>query len=190
MNRAVFFDRDNTLIVDVPYSGDPAAVRLMPFAREALHWLDDAGFDLVVISNQSAVGRGLIRRDQVDAVNREMERQLGRRFFKGMYFCFDDPDRPEDNCRKPSPMLILRAAGEHSIDLSRSFMVGDRESDLEAGRRAGCRTVLVHGAENSQKSDPGSVLADYRASHLLDAARWIIESGSRSSRKSRERGSG
>ncbi len=171
---AVFFDRDNTLIEDVPYLGDPAQVRLLPFVRETLARLAEHGFSLFVVSNQSGVGRGMITMDQVTAVNEEMVRQLGAPFFTAIYNCYEDPNTTEAGCRKPSPAMVLLAAQEHSLDLQRSFFVGDRLADIQCGKNAGCRTILlrlrahVEGLEQAMRS------ADYVASCLPDVAEWII----------------
>lgn len=144
---AVFLDRDGTLIEDVGYPRDPEAVRLLAGAPEALAALRRAGFALVVVSNQSGIGRGLVSREEADAVH--------ARFVAELRACgveLDDvrycPHAPEDGCacRKPAAGLLLDSAHELGLDLGRSFMVGDKPADVEAGRTAGCRTVLFGGS--------------------------------------------
>jgi D-glycero-D-manno-heptose 1,7-bisphosphate phosphatase len=139
--KAVFFDRDDTLIYDVPYNGDPDRVELMPGALEACRLLKQNGFELFIISNQSGVGRGRITAEQVNVVNERVLQLFGEHLFTDIYCCYDTPEDPLD-CRKPSPKMILQAAERYDIDLSQSFMVGDKKSDIDAGRNAGCRSIL------------------------------------------------
>ena len=166
MTSAVFFDRDDTLIRDVPYLGDPAQVRLMPHAGTMLEQLSN-DFFLFVITNQSGVGRGYITKSQVHAVNQEMIRQLGRDYFTAIYCCYDDPNQPQDHCRKPAPKMILHAARDFELDLQTSFFVGDKLTDIQAGRAAGCKTILMlHDPENPE-SATASRLADFTTTDLL-----------------------
>jgi histidinol-phosphate phosphatase family protein len=138
--KAVLFDRDGTLVVDVPYNGDPGRVVAMAGAREAVGRLRGAGVATAVVSNQSGVARGLIRGEQVAAVNRRVEQLVGP---VGPWFVC--PHGPQDGCgcRKPAPGLIEAAAGELGVDPSDCVVVGDIGSDMEAARAAGARAVLV-----------------------------------------------
>jgi D-glycero-D-manno-heptose 1,7-bisphosphate phosphatase len=178
--RAVFFDRDDTLMVNVPYLGDPSKVEAFAEAAAALIDLQRAGFLLFVVSNQSGVGRGLITREQVHAVNLELVRQLGGDYIKAFYHSFAAPDDPYGTDRKPSPELLHLAAKEHNLDLARSFFVGDRLSDIECGIAAGCRTVLLTHAKSSRRGgdDPEDLIARKKADHLADdltqAAKYIL----------------
>jgi D-glycero-D-manno-heptose 1,7-bisphosphate phosphatase len=178
---AVFFDRDDTLMVNVPYLGDPAQVQTFPEAALAMHALKTAEFWLFVVSNQSGVGRGLITRSQVFAVNVELERQLGGDYIRAFYHSFATPDDPKADDRKPSPKLLLKAAEMHGLDLPRSFFIGDRLSDIECGLNAGCRTVLLTHEKSSRKdsNDPEDALArkkaHYVAGNLMEATQWIIQ---------------
>lgn len=142
MNRALFMDRDGTVMVDVGYPRRPDDVELLPDAPPTLAKLHDLGFKLVVVSNQSGIGRGLVTADEADAVHERFVEALRASGVEldGAYYC---PHAPDEgcSCRKPSPELLERAARELELDLPESFMVGDRDSDLEAGRRAGCRTI-------------------------------------------------
>jgi len=182
--RAVFFDRDDTLMVNVPYLGDPAQVEAFAEAAPALAGLAQAGFLLFVVSNQSGVGRGLITREQVDSVNVELVRQLGHRHIHTFYHSYATPDDPYATDRKPSPEILLTAAKEHGLDLAQSFFVGDRLSDIECGLAAGCRTVLLTHPKSSRRNeisddDRAAVKqANFVAHDLSEAAGWIIkESG-------------
>jgi D-glycero-D-manno-heptose 1,7-bisphosphate phosphatase len=179
--KAVFLDRDDTLMVNVPYLGDPNLVEVFPEAAQALFALRKAGFLLFVVSNQSGVGRGLITRDQVFAVNTEMKRQLDGDYIHAFFHSFATPDDPYASDRKPSPELLLEAAKVHDLDLNASFFIGDRLTDIECGLNAGCRTVLLTHDKSSRKEsiDPDDVVAKEKAHYitpsLTDAANWIIE---------------
>ena len=153
--RAVFFDRDGTLMEEAHYCGDPAKVRVYPGVAEALRRLKRAGFGVFVISNQSGIGRGIITGEQYRAVQAEFLRQIGSGLVDDSYYCPDAPGVPS-SCRKPEPGMVLRAAAEHGIHLAASFFVGDREADVECGRRAGTRTILVrtgYGADQTCTAD-------------------------------------
>ena len=136
----MLFDRDGTLVVDVPYNGDPDAVVLMPGAREALARLREEGIPTALVSNQSGVARGLIDRDQVDAVNARVEELLGPVGPKAI--C---PHGPGDGCacRKPAPGLVLRAAEALGVAPEDCVVVGDIGADMGAAEAAGARGVLV-----------------------------------------------
>jgi D-glycero-D-manno-heptose 1,7-bisphosphate phosphatase len=180
-HAAVFFDRDDTLMVNVPYLGDPGKVEIFPEAALAMHALRTAEFWLFVVSNQSGVGRGLITRSQVFSVNVELERQLGGDYIRAFYHSFATPDDPGDTDRKPSPKLLFKAAEMHMLDLSRSFFIGDRLSDIECGLAAGCRTVLLTHPKSSRKDsgDPEDAAArdkaHFIASNLMEATQWILQ---------------
>jgi histidinol-phosphate phosphatase family protein len=140
--RAVLFDRDETIVVDVPFNGDPDRVQPAPNARALLDRLRAAGLRLAVVSNQSGIGRGFITAEQVDAVNRRIDELLGP--FAGFFVC---PHAPEENCecRKPKPKLILDAARALGVDPACCVVVGDRESDVEAARKAGAVPLKIEG---------------------------------------------
>ena len=141
MMRAVFFDRDGTLMEDAHYCADPADVHVFPGVPPALRRLKRAGFGIFLITNQSGIGRGLITEQQYAAVHQEFLRQA-EGLVDGVYYCPDAPDVPS-SCRKPEPGMVFQAAADHSIDLSASYFVGDKAADIECGRRAGTRTILV-----------------------------------------------
>jgi len=138
--RAVLFDRDGTLVLDVPYNGDPARVEVMPYARESLERLRSLGIATGVLSNQSGIARGIVTVAQVSAVNRRIEELLGP--FDVWDFC---PHLPEDHCtcRKPAPGMILKACLRLGIAPADAAYIGDIGSDVEAAKAAGARGVLV-----------------------------------------------
>ncbi|MBN1997683.1 HAD family hydrolase [candidate division KSB1 bacterium] len=175
MTNAVFFDRDDTIIKNIPYLGDPSKVVLMPGAKKSLQKLKDAGFLLFIISNQSGVGRGYITRDQVSAVNSEMDRQLGNSYFTAKYCCYESPENSQLYCRKPLPKMINKAAKDFSISLPTSYCVGDKLSDILAGRRAGCKSILLKTGHEKQDFIKAQTVADYMAEDLLQATAWILK---------------
>jgi D-glycero-D-manno-heptose 1,7-bisphosphate phosphatase len=178
---AVFFDRDDTLMVNVPYSGNPAEVEAFVEAAAALAELHAAGFLIFVVSNQSGVGRGLITREQVDSVNIELVRQLGHDHIHTFYHSYATPDDPYATDRKPSPELVLEAAKEHGVDLARSYFVGDRLSDVECGLAAGCKTALLTHEKSSRRDDVSDddrvamKKAHHVARDLAEVTRWILK---------------
>lgn len=145
MHKAVFLDRDGVLSKERPdYVKTPDELELLPGIGEPLKRLREKGYLLVVVTNQSAVGRGLTTHDQVAKIHEKLRIELGKLgcSVDGVYYCPHHPDE-ECYCRKPAPGLILRAAEELSIDISRSWVIGDKELDLIAAERAGCRAVKV-----------------------------------------------
>ncbi|HEX3672120.1 MAG TPA: HAD family hydrolase [Candidatus Cybelea sp.] len=139
---AVLFDRDETIVVDVPFNGDPERVEPAPNARALLDRLRTMGLPLAIVSNQSGIGRGFVTSEQVDAVNRRVDELLGP--FAGFFVC---PHAPEDacECRKPKAKLILDAARALGVEPSCCVVVGDRESDVEAARNAGAIPLRISG---------------------------------------------
>ena len=181
--HAVFLDKDGTLIVDVPYNVDPARIVLAPGAEEGLARLHAAGYLLVVITNQSGVARGRFEVEALGPVEARL-RELLAGFgvpLAGFAFC---PHHPEGvvaefavacDCRKPAPGMIVRAAAELGIDPARSWFVGDILNDVEAGHRAGCRTVLLDvGNENEWALGPNRT-PDLLAADLAAAADLILQ---------------
>ncbi|MCW2960924.1 MAG: hydrolase, HAD-superfamily, subfamily [Thermoleophilia bacterium] len=148
---AVFVDKDGTLVRDVPYNSDPALVELVPGAGAALAALRASGYLVLVVSNQSGLARGLFTQQQLEAATERLVELLAGAgtTIDGFAWCPHHPDGTvaelaiDCDCRKPHPGMLLRAADEHDIDLAASWMVGDILNDIEAGARAGCRTVLV-----------------------------------------------
>lgn len=161
MLPAIFLDKDGTLIEDVPYNVAPALIRLGDGVRAGVRRLHEAGFALVVVTNQSGVARGYFAESAIAPVEQRLRRLLGVPL-AGFYYC---PHHPAGtvagygvrcDCRKPEPGMLRRAAAALDLDLERSWLVGDILNDIEAGRRAGCRTVLLdNGNETEWRLTPG-----------------------------------
>jgi histidinol-phosphate phosphatase family protein len=180
-DRCVFLDKDGTLIEDVPYNVDPARMRLMPGAAEGLRALHAAGYRLIVISNQSGVARGYFKEAALAAVEARLRELLAEAGvpLTGFYYC---PHHPEGSvaayaveccCRKPQPGLLVRAAREHHIDLAGSWFVGDLLNDIEAGRAAGCRTVLLDNGHETEWNLTPQRRPHYTTADLTEAAAVI-----------------
>jgi D-glycero-D-manno-heptose 1,7-bisphosphate phosphatase len=153
--KAVFFDRDGTLMEEAFYCGDPAKVRMYAGVPEALDRLKQAGFLNIIISNQSGIGRGLITEAQYRAVEAELLRQIGENRIDASYYCAETPEAGSHR-RKPEPGMVLEAAAAFGIDLRESYFIGDKCSDVECGRRAGTKAILVrtgYGAEQTCTAD-------------------------------------
>lgn len=173
--RAVFLDRDGTVIRDLDYPRDPDLVRLVPGAAAALARLRAAGFALVLVSNQSGIGRGLITPREAELVHERVVALLAESGVRldGAYYCPHAPDAG-CGCRKPAPGMIRDAAARLGIDLGNSFIVGDKPGDIEAGRRAGCRTVQLTADRRHGRCEPPP---DAVAEDWDQAAAFILGSG-------------
>lgn len=170
--RAVFLDRDGTLIEDVGYPRDPGQVRFLDGAPEGLARLSAAGFLLVLVSNQSGIGRGLIQPREAQAVHERLVSVLAGEGIRlaGAKYCPHAPNAGCD-CRKPSPGMLIAAGAELGVDLEASFMIGDKQSDVEAGRRAGCTTLLLGAVGQSTGG------ADHAAVDWSDAVDFMLGAG-------------
>ncbi len=185
MKRAVFLDRDGTLVENRGYICDFSQVGFFPFAAGAVRTLNRAGFRVIVVSNQSAVARGICSEEQVIVLHRRLKEhflELGAEI-SAFYHCPYLPEgtvaayRRQSPLRKPEPGMLLQAARDFLLDLDRSFMIGDRDDDIEAGRRAGCRTVLVrtgYGSQSESRLRPDGPRPDFFADDLAAAARLIV----------------
>lgn len=180
-HAAVFLDKDGTLIPNVPYNVDVKHIRLLPGVAEALARLHAAGYPLFVVSNQSGVARGYFAEDALLHVEQRLREMLAGAGvpLAGFRYC---PHHPEGTvaayrgvcaCRKPAPGMLLDLAAEHELDLARCWMIGDSESDVQAGRRVGCRTVLLAaGAATEAEADKPP--RHFRARDLAQAAQIIL----------------
>jgi D-glycero-D-manno-heptose 1,7-bisphosphate phosphatase len=182
LKRAVFLDKDGTLVENVPYNVDPMRIRLTADCASGLRSLHEAGYALIVISNQSGVARGYFDEDALVPVEHrllELLAEIGVPL-AGFYFCPHHPDGTVDAyrrqcfCRKPQPGLLLHAAEVHDLDLARSWLVGDILDDMEAGCRAGCRTVLIDNGNETEWIRNYLRQPHYSANSIDEAAELIL----------------
>ena len=171
LRPALFIDRDGTLIKEVDHCSDPTHVCVYPGAPEELARSRSLGWANIIITNQSGIGRGYFTVDQFHSVQEEVYRQLGGTIDAA----YMSPDLPgsESLRRKPAPGMILEAAAEHGIDLSRSFMIGDKQIDIECGINAGVRTILV---ETGYGRDLSNCHPHFRAPTVTEAIRIALDS--------------
>jgi D-glycero-D-manno-heptose 1,7-bisphosphate phosphatase len=183
-NRAVFLDRDGTVNLEKEYLHRTEEFEFIPGAPEAIRLLKDAGFLVIVVTNQSGIGRGYYDEADVHRLHRFMDEELKRHgaAVDAYYLCPHHPlhgigeYRRECGCRKPLPGMLLEAADDFSIDLAASFIIGDKMADIEAGRAAGCRPLLVatgYGENESARLPAGVPVYN----DVLAAARAIIGAG-------------
>lgn len=144
--KAIFLDRDGTLMKDVGYCSNPDDVELLEGVGALLPKLKAAGFKLIIVTNQSGIGRGYFTEEDFWSVQHELEKQLGPGVIDSVYFCADTPEH-ETERRKPNPGMLVEAARTLGIDLERSYMVGDKPSDAQAGIRAGVRASILFGTD-------------------------------------------
>ncbi len=190
-NTAVFFDRDGTLIHDPGYLNHPDQVQLLEGAAEALRELRGLGYKTVVVSNQSAVARGIVTEEMLEKIHerlRELLTAKGATIDK-IYYCPYHPEgtieqyRKDSDWRKPKPGMLLAAAQEMDIDLAKSWMIGDADRDMEAGRSAGCKTILVS-TTRSEYGYPDKSRPDHVAVNMREAVN-IVKKYHRSVQESR-----
>ena len=160
---------------DVDYCSDPQAIDMFPDVHEALRILKEGGYKLIVITNQSGIGRGYFTEEQYRDVEAEISRQIGQGVIDATYFCPHGPDQI-CGCRKPEPGMVFQAAHDHGLDLARSFFIGDKDIDMQCGRRAGVKKTVLVQTGYGQFSDSKS--ADYIAPNLTWAAHYVIENRS------------
>lgn len=165
--KAVFLDRDGVLNRErIDYVKSPKELEMLAGIDAPIRRMRDNDYLIVVVTNQSVVGRGLITEEDLKRINDKMRAELESRgcHLDGVYYC---PHTPEDgcSCRKPKPGLILRAAGELGIDLENSWLIGDQDSDVEAARRAGCRGIKVPSNDNGLEMGANQILSHDRSSH-------------------------
>jgi D-glycero-D-manno-heptose 1,7-bisphosphate phosphatase len=167
--RAVFFDRDGTLMEEAHYCGDPRQVQVYAGIPAALRSLKEAGFRTFIVTNQSGIGRGLISEADYRAVQAELISQIGEGLIDASYFCPDAPGTASTR-RKPEPGMLLEAAAEFDIDLARSYTIGDKAADVECGRHAGTKTILVltgYGADQD-------CMPDFRVRDAVEAIQTVL----------------
>jgi D-glycero-D-manno-heptose 1,7-bisphosphate phosphatase len=182
MHKAVFLDRDGTVIEDIGYLSETSRIRILPGAAEAIRLLNDNGFKVIIVTNQAGVARGYFTESRANEINEKLRQLLAGQgsIVEKIYHCPHHIDgivekyKRECNCRKPNPGMIQQAARELDIDINNSFMIGDKSSDIVAGRRAGCRTIVIEGGIDYHELEVLPQPADHIATDLLEAVKWLL----------------
>jgi histidinol-phosphate phosphatase family protein len=175
--KAVFIDRDGTINVNVDYIDNPDDFQLYPTVAEGIKLLKDNGFKIIVITNQSGIARGFFTEETLKKIHERMKKELSEKHasIDGLYYC---PHHPDENCdcRKPNTALFEKAIQEHTIDVSRSFVIGDRMIDVEAGHKIGCKTVLVPERKKmvEQERKESKFEPDYICNDFYSGVLWIL----------------
>lgn len=172
-NRAVFLDRDGTIARDVHYCRRPEDFKLFKDVPLSIKMLNENGYKTVVITNQSGIARGYFSEDTLARIHQKMKDELAAAGanIDAIYYCPHHPDE-RCNCRKPGTALFRQAAKDMDIDLVSSFMIGDTEKDIHAGKKAGCKTILVTTGPKTENEAIDK--SDFSASSFQDAIRWIL----------------
>lgn len=177
LSKVVFLDRDGTIIEDKVFLGNPEEIEFFPGSVEAIKILKKLGYRIVVISNQSGIGRGILTEKMVKEVNVRFLQSLKEKGARvdALYFC---PHHPDDycNCRKPKTGLIERAEAELELDLKNAVVIGDHLCDIQLGKNIGAKTILVltgHGKKEIDELKNANVKPDFIADDLLDAVNWV-----------------
>jgi D-glycero-D-manno-heptose 1,7-bisphosphate phosphatase len=182
MNKAIFIDKDGTLIKDVPYNVKPELVSYSGFAMDALKLLQDQGYLLIVVTNQSGIARGFFTELELSLLINKIRGDMLENGIDitGFYYCPHFPDTTFSEfgkncgCRKPAAGMIFQAAKDFNIDLSKSWMIGDILDDMEAGKRAGCKTILLNVGNETEWELNSYRIPNYYANNLIAAAQIIL----------------
>lgn len=177
-NRAVFIDRDGTINVNYGYIDSPDDFKIYPGVMNGIKLLKENGYKIIVVTNQSGIGRGYFGKEKLDKIHRKMDNELLKNgtAVDAIYYC---PHHPDDNCncRKPKTGLFEKAVKDLDINITESFIIGDRMLDMEAGYKIGCKTVLV--PENKEKISiemkESKVKPDYVCDDFFSGVKWILK---------------
>ena len=176
INKAVFIDRDGTIAKDVPYCSNPEHFELLPEVAEGIRRLNNHGFKVIVVTNQSGIARGYFNEDMLSRIHDKMHSELAKSdaHVDAIYYC---PHHPDDNCecRKPKSKMLLQAASDLNINLEQSYVIGDNDMDIEMGKNVGCKTILI-ARKNKERESDKVLCPDYVTSSVSTAAQWIIDS--------------
>jgi D-glycero-D-manno-heptose 1,7-bisphosphate phosphatase len=183
VNRAVFLDRDGVITQEPPhYAHELSQLELIPKSADAIRLLNENGFVVIVASNQAGIAHGYYREEDAILFHQAMKENLAKEgaYIDAIYYCPHQPEakieryRVDCDCRKPKPGMLTRAEKELNIDLKQSFIVGDKLSDIEAGKRAGCKTIMVRTGQGVEELKSNEIDCDYVANDLYDAVQHIL----------------
>ena len=183
MNRAVFLDRDGVITQEPPhYAHELSQLKLIPKSADAIRLLNENRFVVIVASNQAGIAHGYYREEDAILFHQAMKENLAKEgaYIDAIYYCPHHPEakieryRVDCNCRKPKPGMLTRAKRELNIDLKQSFIVGDKLSDIEAGKRAGCKTIMVRTGYGVEELKSNEIDCDYVANDLYDAVQHTL----------------
>ena len=182
MERAVFLDRDGTIIEDVGHLGECSKVRFLPGASEAIKLLNENGFKVIIVTNQAGIARGYFTEETLEEINGYIQGFLLKQgaIIDRIYYCPHHIEgsvneyRKECHWRKPSPGMLVEAASEFEIALGESFIIGDQMTDIEAGYRAGCKTILLADGTLPDNRKGVTAVPDHIVSSLYEAVGWLI----------------
>lgn len=180
-DKAIFLDRDDTLIADPGYINHPDQVKLLDGVAESLAEFSEMGYKLIVVSNQSGVARAILTEETLSEIHSRLKQLLLEKNVKldKIYYCPYHPDgvidkyRKESDLRKPNPGMLLEAADEMDVELSQSWMIGNSSRDIQAGSRAGCKTILINQRLNQRQTKPEKIKPDYKAVNMKEAVNII-----------------
>jgi D-glycero-D-manno-heptose 1,7-bisphosphate phosphatase len=183
-NWAVFFDRDGTINEEVNYLSHPSQLNLIPGASEAIQILNEKNIPVIIVTNQSGIARGYFDEEQLNTINDYLRQILlaAGAVIDDIYYCPHHPEaeiatyKMNCDCRKPNPGMLTKAAKKWQLDISHSFLIGDKASDIVAGQRAGCKTILVKSGHGSNElSGWGDIpYPDCVVDNILDAVQWAM----------------
>jgi D-glycero-D-manno-heptose 1,7-bisphosphate phosphatase len=188
-NKAIFLDRDDTLIEDPGYISNPEQLKLLEDVPKALKELKQLGYKLIVVSNQSAVARGIVTEKVLGEIHERLKQMLAKKgaYLDGIYYCPYHPEgtipkyRRESDSRKPNPGMLLTAAEDMNLDLGQSWLIGNSTRDIQAGKRAGCKTILINSRLDATKLQSNHPNPDYTAMNIKEATNIIKKSHSHTS---------
>jgi len=181
--KAIFLDKDGTLIPDIPYNADPEKITLSDEAVDGLYRLQNAGFELYIVTNQSGIANGYFHHKDLWKVEKKISDLMQYHGLKlsGFYYCPHDPKAKLEayktycKCQKPKPGMLLDAASDHNIDLTSSWMIGDILNDVEAGNRAGCKTILINNGNETEWKMNWLRTPDLMVKTINEGARYILD---------------
>lgn len=183
VNKAIFLDKDGTLIQNIPFNANPDLIRLSNHSVAGLKKFMKAGYQLIVVSNQSGIAHGYFEEEALTAVERKIDDLLRKHgiYLSGFYYCPHHPDgkvkaySKECDCRKPKTGLLIAAAKAHRIDLFNSWMIGDILDDVEAGNMAGCKSILLNSGNETRWEMTDQRTPDCIVKNINQAADYILE---------------